>query len=152
VGGVPAQAEDRDPQAETLAAYERMVEEAPPATRDVAQLRQRIAVANLELSRKLRELNKTQAELEYTDPLASKLREELRSLEKATQEARRNLAHRLAALPEVQAIQGQREALVREIQEWRRQERALLAGEGEAQPEIRGEGDEEAETEGAGDE
>lgn len=92
---------------------------------DLVTVRQRIAETTLLLERMTRELAQARAALEYTDPDAAELRNELTMLEKLTLEAREGLAHRLEALPEVKAVMSTREGLLMEVQELRKRERLL---------------------------
>lgn len=128
-GGVSAQqVPDRDPLEQTQSAFRQQVERAKPEDRALAELRQRIAVANYRLNEKNRVLNKTQSELEHSDPIASKLRAELNELEKAARKVRESLARRLDALPEYEAVAKERALLIREVQELRVKEREILTG------------------------
>ena len=91
-----------------------------------------MAQAQRELAKENEVLNRSQRQHEMSDPMAKKLRAELTELEKAAAETRKSLRIRLEALSAVREIEARRRKLMAQVQEFKNQERALLAGQ--AQP------------------
>lgn len=93
---------------------------------ELAEVRATIAAKQEALADRTKELWRQQHDLEYSDPVASRLREEIKEMEKEILAKRRELDERLRTLPEWREINKKRTALFHEVQELKEQEQLIL--------------------------
>lgn len=119
---------ERDSTAATKAAYASAIESADGPTRELAEIRMRLAEAYEELNRENALLNQRQREYERNDPIARGLREKVVAVEKELVQLRQSLQSRLEAIEEIRDIESRRKELITHLQDLKQQERKLLAG------------------------
>ena len=93
--------------------------QAESAKKQVVELQRELAEALEKLAAENQFIIRRQRELEYADPIAKGLRENLVVLEKEVLVLRRSLQSRLEAIPEMAAIQDRRQVLLKRIQQLR---------------------------------
>lgn len=93
---------------------------------ELEQVRSDLTKAQEDLSGRNKAIWDRQHELEYNDPVISKLREEIKALEAQMVQKRQELSMRISLVPAMKDLEKDRQALFKNLKELREREQAIL--------------------------
>jgi len=94
--------------------------------KELVDVRRQIADSYTQLAEKSKELGKRQHDLEYSDPVARKIRERIVEIERELLALRQQLDDRLRTIEGMREIEKERRALFDHIQGLKEKERVIL--------------------------